>query len=141
MDKRRREAERRILDERIGTNLYRFQNEGTESECIVFGARTNRGNVYTLRVELADFPDEIPAAFVMRMLKDKDGEDLDGISADMHTLESENGCTRICHHGPKSWTPRISLYKVYVKCRLWLEMYELHLQTGKPLDYYLNHQQ
>ena len=61
-------------------------------------------------------------------------------SASMHTLSSENGWTRICHYGCNSWTPNVSLYKVYIKCRLWLEMYETHLRTGKPIDYYLNHQ-
>ena len=74
------------------------------------------------------------------MLKNKMGVDLDSPSASMHTLTSENGWTRICHYGTNSWTPNVSLYKVYVKCRLWLEMYETQLRTGKNIDYYLNHQ-
>lgn len=140
MEQRRYNAEVEILKDRIGENLFRFSNRGKPDEYAVFGARTNRGNVYTLRIELAGFPDDIPDVYVTKMLKDRDGNDLDEISADMHTLEPKNGWTHICHHGGASWTPRISLYKVYVKCRLWLEMYELHLQTDKPLDYYLNHQ-
>lgn len=140
MDKRRRDAEAAILEERIGKNLFRFLNEDKADECLVLGARTNSGNVYTLRVELEGFPDSPPAVYVTQMLKNKKGEDLCEVSAEMHTLQPKNGWTRVCHHGAQSWSPRISLYKTYVKCRLWLEMYELHLQTGKPLDYYLNHQ-
>ena len=70
----------------------------------------------------------------------KDGEEMRNCSATMHTLQSENGHTRICHYGPSSWTPNVSIYKIYVKCRLWLEMYEAHLRTGNNIDYYLNHQ-
>ena len=71
--------------------------------------------------------------------KDKDGNDLSGTSACMHTLSSEHGWTRICHYGYNDWTPAVSLFKVYVRCHLWLEMYEAHLQTGNPIDYYLKH--
>ena len=34
----------------------------------------------------------------------------------------------------------VSIYKIYIKCRLWLEMYEAHLRTGKNIDFFLNHQ-
>ena len=86
------------------------------------------------------FPTSVPKAFVTRMLKDKNGNDLSGINGAMHTLQSENGQTRICHYGSNSWSPNVSIYKIYVKCRLWLEMYEAHIRTGHPIEYFLNHQ-
>ena len=91
-------------------------------------------------MQLDGFPEYMPNVFVTKMLYSRDGRKLDSISATMHTLTSENGWTQICHYGFNSWTPDVSLYKIYIKCRLWLEMYELHLQTGHNMDYYLNHQ-
>lgn len=140
MTRERYELEIGVLQRKLAPNLYRFFDLNTTSPYAVFAARTNRGNVYTLRIELADFPEDIPKVFVTRMLKDRTGNDLDSCSARMHTLASENGRTRICHYGFDSWHPKVSIYKVFVKSRLWLEMYEQHLATGYDIDYYLNHQ-
>lgn len=141
MDKERLQAEESLLARKFTPNVFRFFNRETPSTAYLrIGAKTNQGNVYTLHMDLSDFPVQQPKVFVTRMLKNKMGVDLDSPSASMHTLTSENGWTRICHYGTNSWTPNVSLYKVYVKCRLWLEMYETHLRTGKNIDYYLNHQ-
>ena len=141
MDQKRYRMEYTVLANRLGENLFKFFNVGRPNACLVAGARTNRGNVYTLHMELGCFPNDVPAVYVTRMLYDRDGNPLDTPSASMHVLGSENGWTRICHYGGESWTVGVSLFKVYVKCRLWLEMYELHLQTGHPIEYYLNHQE
>ena len=141
MDKHRLIAEESLLARKFPSNVFRFFNkENPETTYLRIGAKTNSGNVYTLHVDLKDFPIEQPKVFVTKMLKSKSGQDLDSPSSAMHTLSSEHGWTRICHYGYNSWTPNVSLYKVYVKCRLWLEMYEAHLRTGHNLDYYLNHQ-
>ncbi len=140
VDSDRYRLELHVLQQKLPPNLYRFCDLDKPAPYLLAGARTNRGNVYTLRIELAEFPLHIPKAFVTRMLQDRAGRPLSGASASMHTLPSEHGRTRLCHFGYDSWTPLVSLYKIYVKCRLWLEMYELHLQTGHPIDYYLNHQ-
>lgn len=141
MDQRRHRMECAVLAEHLGENLFRFLNVGQPDACLVAGARTNRGNVYTLHMELGCFPNDAPEVYVTRMLYDRRGNPLDSPSGDMHVLAAKNGWTRICHYGRESWTPNVSLFKVYVKCRLWLEMYELHLQTGHNIDYYLNHQE
>lgn len=136
----RLELEKSVLERKIPTNAYKFMDIGSTKPYLVIAAKTNRGNVYTLRIELDEFPNQIPKAFINKMLYTKNGSRMNDCSASMHTLTSENGRTRICHYGFDSWTPNVSLYKVYVKCRLWLEMYELHLDNGKPIEYYLNHQ-
>lgn len=140
MTRSRYEAELQVLSRYLTPNLFKFQDMGTCRAHLVMAARTNRKNIYTLYIPLDGFPETLPKVFVTRMLKSRAGEDLDGASAAMHTLPSENGWTRLCHYAGDSWTEDVSLYKVYIKCRLWLEMYELHLQNGRPIDYYLNHQ-
>lgn len=141
MDKDRLLAEQDVLSRKLPGNAYKFMDMDTSKPYIVMAAKTNKGNVYTLKIELDEFPQSIPKAFVRKMLKTKTGQDMCGTSGAMHTLQSENGFTRICHYGYNSWTEMVSIYKIYIKCRLWLEMYELHLLTGKNMDYYLNHQQ
>ncbi len=140
MDSERSRLEPQVLQQKLPPTLYRFCDMDTPWPYLAIGARTNRGNIYTLRIELENFPNGIPAVFVSRMLYDRHGNPLSDPSASMHTLASENGRTRLCHYGFDSWTPMVTLYKIYIKCRLWLEMYELHLQTGHNIDYYLNHQ-
>lgn len=140
MDNNRYAAELSVLQQRLPSSSYRFFSIGSPSPYLRIGARTNSGHVYTLHFDLSDFPMSVPKVFVTKMLKDKYGNDMIDASGAMHTLPTEHGWTRICHYGYSSWTPGVSLYKVYVKCRLWLEMYEAHLRTGHQIDYYLNHQ-
>lgn len=136
----RYKAEQEVLEAKLPSNIYRFMDMDTSMPYLVMAARTNSGNIYTLRIELDMFPENIPKVFVTKMLYDYDFNPLDSPSSSMHTLNSENGCTQICHYGGSSWTNRVSLYKVYIKCRLWLEIYEAHLSTGEPIDHYLKHQ-
>lgn len=133
-------AEKAVLAQKLPSNIYMFRDMGTSNAHLLVAARTNRGNIYTLKIMLNGFPNSCPKVFVNKMLYTKSGSPMDNPSPEMHTLTAENNCTKICHYGPSSWTPMVSLYKVYVKARLWLEMYELHLQTGNNIDYYLNHQ-
>lgn len=140
MTSERLNAEKQVLSRFLPANTYLFRDLETSRPYILMAAKTNRGNVYTIRIDLQGFPNSLPHAFVTKMLKTKTGEVMDMASASMHTLTSEYGYTRICHYGFSSWGPNVSLYKVFIKCRLWLEMYEQHLKTGKPMDYYLNHQ-
>ena len=125
---------------RVPQNIYRFMDMGTSKPWLAIAARTNKGNNYTLRIELDKFPNEIPKVFVTKMLTTRGGDPMSGVSASMHTLSSENGRTRICHYGSQAWNPRVTLFKIYAKCRLWLEAYEGHLATGRDLDHWLKHQ-
>ncbi len=141
MDNIRYLAELAILRKKLPSNWFHFEDRDTSHSVLKAAARTNGGNLYTLYFDLDGFPMQAPKVFVTRMLVAMSGEMMNSPSSAMHTLGSEHGWTRICHYGSQSWTPNVSLYKVYIKCRLWLEMYELHLSTGKPIDYYLSHQQ
>lgn len=140
MDNARYQAELTVLRKKLPVNSYQFLDMDTAKPYVMMAARTNGGKLYTLRIELSEFPTCIPRVYVNKMLYTKSGEPMNSPSGAMHTLTAANNRTCICHYGSNSWNMYVSIYKIYVKCRLWLEMYELHLQTGKPLDYYLKHQ-
>ena len=138
MDDKRLAAEKRVLASKLPSNSYRFMDMETDNPYIVMAGKTNNGNIYTIRIDLKYFPNKKPEAFVRKMLLTKSGEPMSGASSTMHTLTSKYGFTQICHYADSAWTPMVSIYKVYIKCRLWLEVYEMHLKTGNNMDYYLN---
>ena len=105
---------------------------------------TNAGHEYGLWIPLGAFPNEPPGMFVVspKNLKNRRGKKLAkvGVNAVMHLLApDEHGHPQICHHNDASWTPNVTLYKVVMKGRLWLEAYEMHKATGKDIDHYLPH--
>lgn len=140
IDKQRVDMETMVLNRYLPATAFRFMDMHTTNPYITMGLMTNSGNPYTIRIYLSNYPENVPEVYVTRMLHTKDGDPMDSPSASMHTLSSKYGYTRICHYGSSSWKYTVSLYKIYIKCRLWLEIYELHLKTGQPMDYYLNHQ-
>ena len=141
IDYKRYKLEKEVFQkEKLPEAAYRFIGIGTDNPYLRIAARTNSGKIYTLHIELSSFPESIPEVYVTKMLKDSNGKNMSGASAQMHTLTSSGGWTRICHYGYNSWTPMVSLFKIYVKCRLWLEAYEAHFKTGNTIDTYLVHQ-
>ena len=139
-DQARYEAEFRLLKRKLPDDIWRFCDLNGSRPYLAMAVKTRFDSLYTIQIELERFPNAVPKVFVTKMLKDRAGNNLErGLSA-MHTLPSEHGWTRICHYGPESWTPMVSLYLIYIKAALWLNAYELHLRSGKPMEYYLNHQ-
>lgn len=133
-------AEIEALSLSLPPNMFKFCDMDTDKPYLKMAVLTNSKKLYTLRVDLDQFPESIPKVFVTQMLKSKSGNDLNGPSHEMHTLSSEHGFTRICHYGNSSWRPDVALNKVYLKCRVWLEAYEAHLKTGDNLCDYLGTQ-
>ena len=97
MTKKRAEAELKVLRKELPDNIYRFLDMDTDHPYLAIAAKTNNGNVYTLKIELADFPESVPRVFVNYMLYDANNHPLNIPNSSMHTLRSENGCTQICH--------------------------------------------
>ena len=110
------------------------------SNTLTIALQTNSKTVYTVKMEWANFPYDVPKVFITnpKPLYDRLGNSMLGASHPMHTLTGENGCTRICHYGVSQWHPGVFLYQVVMKVRVWLEVYETHLKTGHPLDRYLS---
>lgn len=106
--------------------------------------KTDVGNIYKLRVYVpSDFPNSRPDMVVLSPypLKGFLGKDMKEheTSSTMHTLEPRDGYLKICHY--RDWLPNLTLYKVVLKGRLWLEALEAHRRTGKPIDAFLSHMQ
>lgn len=137
MDQRRFELEKAVLEKKLPSNMYMFREMGTTNAHLLIGARTNAKNVYTLKIMLNDFPSSVPTVYTTKPLKDRNGHDLE-VSHDLHNYGTNDGKTRICHCPDSSWSPRVSLYRVYIKCRLWLECYEIYLRTGQSIDTLIN---
>lgn len=138
MSPERLEAEKCVLAHYLPQNTYKFNLDDVDPHVLI-AAKTNCKNKYTLRIDLDEFPENVPRVEVVKKQQNKNGEYLDSCSGAMHTLTPRHGGTAICHCGASDWTPMVSLYKVFIRCRFWLEMLELHRETGKPIDYYLKH--
>lgn len=139
-DQKRYEMEFQLLKRKLPDNAWTFRDLNGVRPYLAMAVKTRSGRLYTIQIELAYFPQSVPKVFVTQMLKDCHGELMSQARHDTHTLPSEHGWTRLCHYGPDSWTPNVSLYLIYIKCALWLNIYELHLKTGKSMEYYLKRQ-
>lgn len=103
---------------------------------------TNAGGRYSLRIFIPEvFPAVCPDMIVSRPrpLRALTGEALDEANPSMHVLGTRDGGTKICHFRHSRWVPENTLYLVALKGRIWLEAYEAHRRTGKPLDRFLRH--
>ena len=102
-------------------------------------ATSNSGKRYGLSMTLPPgFPNQRPALYITEPnpLRMADGNLLSsvGVSHYMHTLTpSSTGQIQICHWRDNRWHSGIMLYKVFLKALLWIEAYEQHLATGRPL--------
>ena len=141
MTNERFRLEEAVLAHYLPKNMFRFRDMNTSSPYLEVGVVTNDGACYVLNFRLEGFPSVKQNVYVEEMLRNYSGGLMDSVSYDNHTLTPWNGWTQLCHYNDKCWTTDVSLWKVYLKCRLWLEMYRAHLRTGKTLTYYLNHQQ
>ena len=102
-------------------------------------ASTNSGRQYRLYVPIpGGYPYQRPPLYVtdpcpLRMWDGTLVTSL-GVSHQMHTLTPHsNGWVQICHWRDARWHSGILLQKVFLKGLLWLEAYEQHLATGRPL--------
>ena len=94
--------------------------------------KTDNDNKYTLRIYIGNFPNAIPDMVVVSSPKPMPDW---GESYDNHTLSRRDGYLRISHSHSSQWTDRCTLYDVVMKGRVWLEAYEGHIRTGKPIHW------
>lgn len=141
MDNNRKNLEEQVIRHYMGNNgSYQFCDLNTSTPYLRIAARTNSGKVYVLHIDLKDYPNTKPNAYVECMLRDNQGNKMDGASGSNHTLSAHpRGWTQICHYHPDAWRPDMSLWMVYVRCVLWLNIYEETLRTGKKMEHYLKH--
>jgi hypothetical protein len=102
-------------------------------------ASSSSGRQYTLAIPIPNgFPQTRPPMYLTQPfpLYTAAGNLVSslGISHDMHTLTpSSSGQVQICHWRDDRWYSGIMLHKVFLKGLLWIEAYEQHLATGRPL--------
>ncbi|GIV35156.1 MAG: hypothetical protein KatS3mg031_2691 [Chitinophagales bacterium] len=106
---------------------------------------TNLKNRYLIRLYVpADMPNSIPEVVITYpgSLTDYHGKKLSDYQQDMHMhlLKPRDGFPSLCTFKPSHWHPNLTFYNVLIKARMWLEAYEGHRISGKPIDYYLKHQ-
>ncbi len=122
MDAERLNAEKLLLERKLPSNCYRFRDMETDFPYIVMAAKTNRGNLYTLRIDLELFPENRPKLYIVNKFN-KDGDKLFlNSNPSIHTIECEKGMMLLDYI--TSWSPIISLYSVYYRGKMWLEMFE-----------------
>lgn len=139
MTPQRLQMETSIL-ERFFARKYKFENLYLPGELLDVGVKTQSGKVYRLNIRLnPDYPNSLPEVYVVfpLPLRKHDGSVMEGASHDLHTLGNDGQKVQICHYKRENWNPNQSLYKIALKARIWLEAYEGHLRTGKPIDDYL----
>jgi hypothetical protein len=100
---------------------------------------SSSGRQYGLAIPIpSGFPQQRPpmyltAPFPLYMADGNPVSSL-GVSHSMHTLTpSPSGQVQICHWRDDRWYSGILLHKVFLKGLLWIEAYEQHLATGRPI--------
>ena len=127
MDKERLRAEQDILERKMPENSYRFMDLDTTKPYLVLAVKTNRGNVYTLRIELDEFPNNVPKMYVKNKIMLKSGQPIPENDDFCNTLNHKDGMIGIRHYAQNSWTSMISLYRVYLRGMMWLENYDNYM--------------
>lgn len=133
--------ESRIL-ERYFPRRYAFVGIGGSDPYVDLGLQSNSKNVYRFKILLDSFPYNVPQVYISYPtdLKSFDGTSLTTLSAShsMHLLSPNNGMPQVCHFKSEHWHQRRTIYNISLKLRVWIEAYESHLRTGKPLDYFVS---
>ena len=136
--------EKDVLDARL-KNVEWINPRSAENTRVEWRVSTNNGKSYTLRVYIkSDFPNSCPILVVSSPsfpLRKKDGSLLNSCDGRDHVLSAHDGLTQICHFITSKWTSENTIYQVFMKGRIWLEAYEIHLRTGEYLEKYLAHMQ
>ena len=107
-------------------------------------ATTNSGHNYFLYAPIpSQFPQQRPPLYITtpESLRMANGSLVSsvGVSHQMHTLTPHAlGWPQICHWRDARWHAGILLHKVFLKALIWLEAYEQHLATGRPLAEYVS---
>jgi len=144
MDKARLNLEIEIL-ERYFPRRYAFIYPHDPSRSYLdVGLRTKSGRTFRLKISIpSDYPNAMPSVYVVhpKPLLDFSNNNLISIapSGKMHVLSPSDGCIQLCHFDRSLWHSDMTLYKVALKCLVWLEAYQNHLLTGNDIDYYLRH--
>ena len=139
-DQRNRLAIEHQILQREGFSQFSVYHDRTCDAYYASGVATSSsGRRYSLHSPIpVGFPTQRPPLYVTdpHPLLMADGTPISrlGVSHSMHTLTPrDNGTVQICHWRDSRWHSAIVLQKVFLKALIWIEAYEQHLATGRPL--------
>lgn len=123
---------------------FKFKYAGSDL-CLEGWMKTNLSTKYQLRLYVPrDIPNSVPMVIITHPdhLVDYNGKSLVSYGQDvaMHLLDPVGNYPSVCTYKPTHWNPNLTFYNVLIKVRLWLEAYQGHLVTGRPLDHFIRHQ-
>jgi hypothetical protein len=132
-------VEKRILRE----HMPDFEFHDPLGDARVEGRWTSsRGVSYRLVVTVPPgFPDECPSCYVAEpcpLVGFHQEVTSYGNSHAMHTWTTDRApWVRICTYRPERWSADHSIEKVLQKAMLWIEAYEAHCESGRPISAFL----
>jgi hypothetical protein len=131
--------ENQILHQEGFTQFSVYPDHSTGRHYVAGYTNSNSGRTYRLYISIpAGYPQQRPMMYITDPLPllMRDGTLISalGVAHNMHTLApSDNGMVQICHWRDDRWHAGILLHKVILKGLIWIEAYEQHLATGRPL--------
>lgn len=142
MDNTRYKIERTVLDRNFPGRFTFINGTSARQGYLDLNLRTSAARDYRLKIMIPrDYPSSVPEVYLVRpeILRTSRGTNLADISPShpMHTLKPMGNYNQLCHYKAENWHANVTLYKVALKCLIWLEAYEQHLRTGKPLIHFL----
>lgn len=141
MESARFKIEQTVLEESFHGHYALRQEDSGIAHLDIEVSVPGGGTYGLLLVTAPDYPSSMPEAYLAHplILRDFHGRELLAISPshEMHLLKPNSRFLRLCHYKPENWHPNVTLYKVVLKCLLWLVAYENHLQNGRPITDYL----
>jgi hypothetical protein len=97
--------------------------------------KTGWNNDYRLRILVGkNYPEQLPDLVVCASPKPMPKSSEWQGTHTTHTWPQKYGLLQICFYHPLCWTRKNMLYQVFEKGEQWLEAYEEHLATGKPMN-------
>jgi hypothetical protein len=136
---RRLVLEHQILQQEGFTQFSVYYCKADDTYYAAGYALSSSGRSYRLYIPIpSNYPYQRPTMYITdpNPLRMYDGSSVtaQGVSHQMHTLTpSSNGWVQVCHWRDARWHSNILLHKVFLKGLLWIEAYEQHLATGRPL--------
>ncbi|MGD9902810.1 MAG: hypothetical protein AB7U83_05020 [Vicinamibacterales bacterium] len=125
---------------REGFDQFAVWHHPSDDTYTVSGTATaSNGRTFYLWMPIpSGFPQQRPPLYItepnpLRMFGGNPVVSL-GVSHQMHTLTPHSaGWPQICHWRDARWHSGIVLQKVFLKGLIWIEAFEQHLATGRPL--------
>jgi ubiquitin-protein ligase len=136
--RRRLQLEKDILESKFPGKVTWIDQQSPGKARVVVAMNTNNEKSYKLQINIPkDYPNSCPdmvVSYPNQPLTRRDGNNL---YVNDHSYGVKDNRTTVCHFRANLWTNEYTMYQVFMKGRIWLEAYELHLATGKSMEKFL----